>query len=477
MSCKEYTQMRTFMDDDFLLHTDTARVLYHEYAAKMPIYDYHCHIDVQEIAEDHSYENITQVWLYGDHYKWRAMRLFGIDERLITGDASDYEKFEAYARMMPYLIGNPLYHWSHLELKNYFGIDTPLSAQSAAEIWQRTSRVLQDGLSVRKMISTSQVTALCSTDDPLDTLEYHRQIAEDPSVDCMVLPTFRPDKGVQITRAGFRSWVERLGAITGREVTDYDGYLDALEMRIDYFASHGCVIADHGLDQMVFCVTEREAAQQVFAQVMKGEQIGASEETAFMSHTLSFLASCYCQRDWTMQLHMSAMRANNTLMHERLGPDTGFDSIGDQSLAAAVSGFLDHVHTTGLPKTILYSLNPKDLDTLGSMMGDFPGGSYGTRVQLGCAWWFNDHIDGMTAQLRSFANLGVLPRFVGMLTDSRSFLSYARHEYFRRILCSILGEFVERGEYPEDLPFLGSMVQDISYRNAVKFISSPQNRP
>ncbi len=468
--------MKAFMDADFLLRTDTAKKLYHQFAADMPIYDFHCHVRVDEISRNTVYENITQVWLYGDHYKWRAMRLCGIDERLITGDAKDYEKFLAYARVMPLLIGNPVYHWTHLELKTYFDISTPLDEASAPGIWERTKKKLLSGFGVRNMILQSRVTKICSTDDPLDNLEHHLALKKDTDFPVQVLPTFRPDKGLEIAKDTFVPWVAGLAKVCGTSIANYADFLDCLDRRIDFFDSCGCLISDHGMESMLYAQSSKDEVDTIFRKALAGGTLSLLEEAKYKTALLLHLAARYHQLGWVMQLHMGAMRGNNRIMKDTLGPDTGFDSVNDQQVAVQLSRFLDQANDAGLPKTILYTLNPKDNYVLGSMMGNFPQASqgshesFGSHVQFGCAWWFNDHIDGMTEQLKIFANLGVLPRFVGMLTDSRSFLSYTRHDYFRRILCNFFGELVENGEYPANLESLGRMVQDISYNNALAFI-------
>jgi len=463
--------MKKFMDNDFLLQTDTAKELYHNYAVKMPIYDYHCHINVNEIYEDKTYENLTQVWLYGDHYKWRAMRLFGIDEAYITGDKNDYEMFFAYAKMMPYLIGNPIYHWTHLELQRYFGIDKQLSEKTAREIWDITTEKLGRGYSARQMILESKVTKICSTDDPTDSLEYHKKLREDKTFDVEVLPTFRPDKGVEICKPGFTAWIKRLGEVYGSTINSIDTLLSAFIQRLDHFEACGCVLADHGMDALVYCDSDINDARKVFSKALQNEKITDLEEAQYKSYIQRFFAGEYYRRGWTLQMHMGAMRSNNSKMLNLLGPDTGFDSINDKEVAVPLSRFLDSVNQTGLPKVVLYTLNPKDNYSLATMMGNFASGEYGSNVQFGCAWWFNDQKDGMEEQLRVFANLGVLSKFVGMLTDSRSFLSYTRHEYFRRILCNLIGNWVENGEYPADMDVLGEIVEKISYTNAIRFFT------
>ncbi len=461
--------MKAFMDKDFLLETETAKVLYHRYAAHMPIFDYHCHINVDEIYRNAVYENITQIWLYGDHYKWRAMRLCGVSEEFITGGASDYDKFLAYARIMPLLIGNPVYHWTHLELKAYFGIGTPLNEKSAARIWEETRKKLQGGYSVRDIIRESGVKKICSTDDPLDTLEYHIALAGDETFTAEVLPSFRPDKGVEIAKETFIPWVKKLSEVCKTSIGSYRDFISCLDKRVDFFHSCSCLVSDHGLDRIVFEPCSEHEAEEIFRKRLSGGELSELEEAKYKSAVLSHLAGRYHELGWVMQLHIGAIRSNNSIMKKALGPDTGFDSIGDREMALSLSRFLDHVNNSGLPKTLLYTLNPKDNYVLGSMMGNFPGGSYGSRVQFGCAWWFNDNIDGMTDHMKTFANLGVLPKFVGMLTDSRSFLSYTRHDYFRRILCSFFGSLVENGEYPDDTEQLGKMVEDIAFNNAFEF--------
>jgi glucuronate isomerase len=463
--------MQPFMDKDFLLKTETAKKLYHDYAAKMPIYDYHCHIDVGQISEDKTFENLTQVWLYGDHYKWRAMRLFGIDEKYITGDASDYEKYLAYANMMPYLIGNPIYHWTHLELKKYFDIHETLSKITAKRIWDKAEKKLQGGYSVIDMITESNVVKICSTDDPIDDLAHHKAIAKDENIAFAVLPTFRPDKGIEIRKATFFPWIEKLSKVCDKPITHYAELLECLKKRVLYFDDAGCIVADHGMDYISYAKADMKECSKIFEKAMMGDKISDEEEAKFRSYTIKFLAAIYEELNWTMQLHIGAMRSNNAIMVEKLGVDTGFDSINDREIAQPLSRLLDDINENGLPKTIVYTLNPKDNYVLATMMGNFPGKDCGSKVQFGCAWWFNDQKDGMTEQLKAFANLGVISKFVGMLTDSRSFLSYTRHEYFRRILCNLLGDWVENGEYPNDIQTLGKIVEDISVNNALKFIA------
>lgn len=458
--------MKAFMDKDFLLETDTAKTLYHDYAAAMPIIDYHCHLSPQEIAEDKRYENITQVWLYGDHYKWRAMRSAGVDERYITGDASDYDKFLAWAKVMPLCIGNPLYHWTHLELQRFFGITTPLNEQTAPQIWEETKEKLKT-LSARKLIAMSNVTAVCTTDDPADDLRYHKAIAADSSFQTAVYPTFRPDKAVNISAADFGDYLKTLGAAAGVEITDIETLEQALMQRIAYFAENGCRLSDHAFETVPYVEASQHVVDEILKTRLAGGTLTERQVDAYKTYLMLTMGREFAKRGWVMQLHMGAMRNNNTRMFQKLGPDTGFDSIYDGNLARGLSRFLDALDTAGsLPKTILYTLNPVFNEVLGTMIGNFQSSDAPGKLQFGTAWWFCDHRDGMQQQMRALSSLGVLAKFVGMLTDSRSFLSYPRHEYFRRILCNLIGNWVENGEYPADMTALGRMVQDISYNNA-----------
>ncbi len=453
--------MKQFMDKDFMLQGETAKHLYHTYAADLPIIDYHCHISPELIAKDHRFASITELMLGGDHYKWRAMRSFGIDERMMTGDGDDYEKFLAFATMMPYAIGNPLYHWTHLELQRYFGITKPLSPATAREIYDRANELLaSDGYTARGLIARSNVEAICTTDDPLDDLRFHKQIKE--SGFCTkVLPTFRPDKAVNIHKPTFLPYIRETGVKTYAELLAW------LESRIDYFHAAGARLSDHGLDYVPYA--EGDPAP-IFEKALAGETVTAAEAEIFGTAMLRFCGAAYAKRGWTMQIHVGAIRNNNTNMYKKLGPDTGFDSIGDTRLAEPLSRLLDSLDTDDLlPKTILYSLNPGDNYTLATMMGNFQRAPFRSKIQLGSGWWFNDQRDGMEAQLRAFANLGVLGCFVGMLTDSRSFVSYPRHEYFRRILCNLLGSWVDAGEYPNDEESLAAIVRGICYENAKSY--------
>ncbi|MDI3311534.1 MAG: glucuronate isomerase [Thermoanaerobacterium sp.] len=463
--------MKNFMDEDFLLNNEVAVKLFHEYASKMPIFDFHCHLNPKDIYEDKKFKNITEVWLYGDHYKWRLMRSNGIDEKYITGDADDYSKFLEFAKTMPMAIGNPVFHWTHLELQRYFGVNDLLNENTAASIWEKVNSVLSSSdFSVRNIIKKSNVKILCTTDDPTDSLEYHKLLKEDKSFDVKVLPAFRPDKGINIDKDDFRDWVKKLGEASGKTIEDYEDYLDALNSRMEYFDSLGCRLSDHALDFVAYEESSKEEVDGIFKKALNGEELSQIEIDKFKTNILQFLGRKYKELGWAMQLHIAALRNTNTRMFKKLGPDTGYDSINDINIAYSLSKLLDSLEATGeLPKTILYTLNPKDNYVLAALMGSFQGEGISGKMQFGSAWWFNDNIDGMREQMRTLANVGLLSKFIGMVTDSRSFLSYPRHEYFRRILCNLIGEWVDRGEVPYDLDLLGKIVQDISYNNAVNY--------
>ena len=460
--------LERFMDENFLLSNETAVRLYHDHAADMPIYDYHCHLSPKEIWEDKSYNNITEVWLYGDHYKWRAMRANGVDEKYITGSGSDYDKFIAWAKTVPYTIGNPLYHWTHLELRRYFDIYEVLDGNTADLVWNKANEKLrQEGFTARSIIERSNVKLLCTTDDPLDDLTYHKKIQGLDNFGVRVLPAFRPDKGVEIQNEAFSSWVSKLEDTIGRGIHSFEDYLIALENRVNYFHDRGCRLSDHGLEYVPYREAGNEKLEEIFMKGRKGEEITREEGDAFRTAVLLFLGRLYAKLNWAMQLHIGAIRNNNTRMYKLLGPDTGFDSIHDHNIAYGLSRFLDALdRDVMLPRTILYTLNPKDNYVLASMTGNFQGDGIPGKIQFGSAWWFNDQRDGMVEQMKVLANVGLLSRFVGMLTDSRSFLSYTRHEYFRRILCNIIGEWAENGEVPKDMDLLGKMVKDICFNNA-----------
>lgn len=463
--------MDKFMGEDFLLTNETAIELYHDYGKKMPIYDYHCHLNPREIWEDRRYNNITEVWLYGDHYKWRAMRAMGIGEKYITGNADDYEKFEAWAKTIPYTIGNPLYHWTHLELRRYFGIYELLNSETAPMIWDKANKKLQqNNFTPRGLIEQSNVKVLCTTDDPLDDLRYHEKIGTLEDFNVKVLPTFRPDKGVEISNETFPEWINKLEKDRGKEIASFDDYLAALADRVNYFHDRGCRISDHGLEYVPYIAADNHTLGEIFKRGRRGDSLTRDEADIFKTGVLLFLGKLYANLGWTMQLHIGAIRNNNSRMFKTLGPDTGFDSIHDHNIAYGLSRFLDALDKKGnLPKTILYTLNPKDNYVLASMAGNFQGDGIPGKIQFGSAWWFNDQKDGMIEQMKILANIGLLSRFVGMLTDSRSFLSYTRHEYFRRILCNIVGEWAENGEIPKDMNLLGTTIEDICFNNAKKY--------
>lgn len=464
--------MKNFMDDNFLLMNETAEKLYHEYAKDMPIFDYHCHLNPAEIAENKSYRNITEIWLGGDHYKWRAMRSNGVTEDYITGDRPDKEKFMKWAETIVNCIGNPLYHWTHLELRRFFGIDTLLSPSTAEEIWEKTNAMLATNeFTARELIRRSNVRALCTTDDPVDKLEHHIVLKEDDSFDVKVLPTFRPDKSFNIEKDGFTQWIAKLGEVTGREITTFAALLEALGERISFFHEVGCRVSDHALDPVMYASGSIEEADIIFKKGLAGEAITLEELKVYKGQVMLFLGREYARLGWVMQIHMGTIRNNSTRMFRELGPDTGFDSIGDRTFAEDLSKLMDALDDSDeLPKTVLYNLNPRENEVLATLMGCFQGGGIPGKIQFGSGWWFLDQKDGMTRQMIALGNLGLLSRFIGMLTDSRSFLSYTRHEYFRRILCNILGTWVEEGEVPRDIDLLGKMVEDICYNNVKNYI-------
>lgn len=460
--------MKKFMDENFLLETEVAQKLYHEYAKEMPIFDYHCHLSPKEIAEDKRYKNITEIWLGGDHYKWRAMRSFGVPEESITGNSGDKEKFIAWIKTLSTAIGNPLYHWSHLELQRYFNISEIATLDKVDMLWDKCNAMLETkSFSAKELIKKSNVKALCTTDDPTDDLKYHIELKEDKNFDTKVLPTFRPDKAVNIDKKGFPQYIEILSTVVGYEIDSYSKLCKAMEERIDFFHSVGCRVSDHGLDFPQYLEATKEELEIIFKKGLSEESLTGNEIRKYKGQLVQFFGKEYSKKNWVMQLHMGALRNNSKRMFELLGADVGFDSIGDWNMAEDLSRLLDSLDTTNeLPKTILYTLNPKDNYVLGTMIGNFQGGGIAGKIQFGSGWWFNDQKDGMIEQMKALGNLGLLAKFVGMLTDSRSFLSYTRHEYFRRILCNILGNWVENGEFPQDYDLLGKIVQDICYNNA-----------
>ncbi|MGB8455401.1 MAG: glucuronate isomerase [Anaerocolumna sp.] len=463
--------MKEFLDKDFLLTTGTAKTLYHDYAAKMPVIDYHCHINPKEIAENISFDNITQVWLGGDHYKWRLMRANGIEEKYITGEATDRDKFQKWAETLPKAIGNPLYHWSHLELQRYFGYHGVLNPDTAEEVWNLCNDKLRDpSMSVQNIIKQSNVEIICTTDDPVDSLEWHKLIKEDDSFNVKVLPAFRPDKAMNIEKPEFCDYITKLSEVSQVSVTDFASLCDALANRIQYFDSVGCKISDHALEYIMYQPAGTEEIEAVFTKRMNGTIPDELEQQKFRTAFMLFAGKQYNKYNWTMQLHYGTKRNNNSSQFEKLGPDTGYDCINSYSSSAQMSDFLNALNKTGeLPKTILYSLNPNDNAAINTVIGCFQDSRAIGKLQHGSAWWFNDHKMGMTDQMTALANVGLLSNFIGMLTDSRSFISYTRHEYFRRILCDMLGKWVENGEYPRDMEYLGQMVKDISYYNSKRY--------
>ena len=463
--------MKAFMDEDFLLQTEVAKKLYHDYAAKMPVLDYHCHINPREIAEDRQFENITQVWLGGDHYKWRFMRSCGVDEKYITGDASDKEKFMKWAECLGKAIGNPLYHWSHLELQRYFGFNGALSRKNAEEVWNLCNEKLaQPSMSARNIIKQSNVTLICTTDDPVDSLEWHKKIAEDDSFDVAVLPAWRPDKAMNLEKPDYTDYISKLSSVSGVAIKTFEDLKKALVIRIEFFASMGCCVSDHALEYVMYEPATDAQIEAIFAKAMAKKTITRQEEMQFKTAFMTFVSGEYNKRKWVLQLHYGCKRDNNKPMFAKLGPDTGYDCINNYAPSAQTADFLNHlIEKDSLPKTILYSLNPNDNQAIGTILGCFQNSDAVAKIQQGSAWWFNDHKTGMQEQMISLANLGNLSGFVGMLTDSRSFLSYTRHEYFRRILCNLFGNWVENGEFPEDYDILGEIVQNISYNNAVNY--------
>ncbi len=468
--------MREFIHDNFLLHTGAARRLYHDFARPMPIFDYHCHLPVADIAANRGFGNLTQAWLAGDHYKWRAMRANGTAERLITGDASDAEKFAAWAETVPATIGNPLFHWTHLELRRYFGVRGFLDPGSADAIYESCSGMLRrDDFRVRGLLERMNVRVVCTTDDPADSLTDHERLRDDPSFSVTVLPAFRPDQGMAIESPGaFNAWADRLAASANVHVRDYASFLQALRMRRDFFHAHGCRISDHGIEEPFAEDYKDSQVQEIFLKARAGGAPSGEEALVFRSALLVELGRMYAEKNWTWQLHMGAVRDVNSRAMRSLGTATGYDAIGDFSIARPLARLLDRLDAEGrLPKTILYSLNPADNASLAAMIGCFSEEGVRGKMQFGSAWWFNDQKDGMEAQMSMLSNIGLLSRFIGMLTDSRSFLSFPRHEYFRRILCGMLGRQMDSGEIPRDFKLVGGMVQDVCWNNAAAYFALP----
>jgi len=465
--------MKNFLDEDFLLNTKAAQQLYHEYAKDMPVIDYHCHLPPQQIASDHQFENLTQAWLYGDHYKWRAMRTNGVDEGYCTGDRPDWEKFQKWAETVPYTLRNPLYHWTHLELQRYFGITDIVSSRTARGIYETCSAQLQTKeYSVRNLLRKMNVRTVCTTDDPVDTLEFHAQLKKD-GFEIPILPAFRPDNAMNVdSPEKFNSYIKKLEGATNVAISNFSDYLFALENRHDFFASMGCTVSDHGLEEIYAEEFTGWEVEAIFNKVRAGKELSDMERRKFKSAMLVHFAEWDWEKGWVQQFHLGALRNNNSRMTQKLGPDTGWDSIGDFSQGRALARFLDRLDKEDkLAKTILYNLNPADNELIATMAGNFNDGSVAGKVQFGSGWWFLDQKDGMVRQINALSNMGLLSRFVGMLTDSRSFLSFPRHEYFRRVLCNLFGEEITNGELPNDMEWIGKVVRDICYYNARQYFN------
>ena len=465
--------MRAFMDKDFLLNTPTAVKLFHEFSEDCPIIDYHCHISPREIYENLHYESITQVWLGGDHYKWRLMRCAGVEEKYITGDASAHDKFIKWAEVLGKAIGNPLYHWSHLELRRFFGYEGILNKDTAEKVWNLCNEKLsQPDFGVRGLIARSNVETICTTDDPIDTLEWHEKLASDPTIKTAVLPAWRPDKAMNLEKPDYTDYLAKLAAASGVEIKTFEDLKKALAVRMEYFAARNCVLSDHGLNFVAYAPASDEEVEAIFAKRLAGGKVTTEEENIFKTACMLYVARQYRKLGWIMQLHYGCRRDHNPVLYAKLGPDTGYDTIDTYAPAAQTAAFLGALEATGdLPKTILYSLNPNDNQAIDTICGCFQSSEAVSKIQHGSAWWFNDHFTGMTDQLTSLASLGYLAGFVGMLTDSRSFLSYPRHEYFRRILYRLLGQWVEEGMFPDDMDTLKEIVRGVSYENAKKYFS------
>lgn len=462
--------MKRFLDKDFLLETETAKRLFHEYAENMPIIDYHCHLNPKEIYEDMKYNNITEVWLGGDHYKWRQMRSNGVEEKYITGDASDKDKFIKWAETLEMAIGNPLYHWSHLELKKYFGYEGYLSSETAEEVWELCNDKLKNGdLSARKLIEVSNVDVICTTDDPVDSLEWHKKIKED-NFSVRVLPTWRPDKALHIEKDSFSDYLHTLSAVSGVEIKDFDSLIEALKIRMDFFVENGCKVSDHGLEYIMYENYTDNEVNEILKKKLNGNQLSETEQRKYKTAFMVAMGKEYAKKNLVMQLHYGVIRDLNKRIFNTLGADAGIDAVNNYSSSVETGRYLNALAEENLlPKTIIYPLNSSDFDAVGTIIGCFQDSDTICKVQHGSGWWFNDNKTGMISQMTSLANLGLLGNFIGMLTDSRSFLSYTRHEYFRRIMCNLIGNLVENGEYPEDEKSLKKIVEGISYKNAKRY--------
>lgn len=463
------TTSKSFLQEDFLLKNEYARNLFHQYAKNLPIIDYHCHLPPQDIAVNRKFENLTKIWLEGDHYKWRAMRTLGIDEKFITGNASDDEKFNKWAYTVPYTLRNPLYHWTHLELSRYFNINTLVNPETSNEIYREASQILQQPeYSARGVLQKMKVEVVCTTDDPADSLEYHQKIKAD-QFSIKILPTFRPDKSFAVESvSAYNAYLDKLSKVVGIELTSFNSLLEALQKRVNFFHDMGCRLSDHGLEQLYYPEKENQFNPEELFKALRASKALSTEQTRYFKYAVLLeLGRMYHAKGWTQQYHLGALRNTNARMLGKLGPDTGFDSIGDFKQSVALAKFLNELDGTDqLAKTILYNLNPSDNEVMGTMIGNFNDGSIKGKIQFGSAWWFLDQKDGMEKQINSLSNLGLLSCFIGMLTDSRSFMSYPRHEYFRRILCNMIGQDVENGELPNDEKWLGKIVSDICYYNA-----------
>ncbi|MCZ2258469.1 glucuronate isomerase [Sporosarcina sp. G11-34] len=462
--------MKTFITEDFLLYNEAAKVLYHGTAKNLPIIDYHNHLNQQQILQDKNFTNLSEIWLGGDHYKWRAMRANGIDESYITGEKSDYEKFLAWSKTVPNTLGNPLYHWTHLELLRYFDIDEILDGKSAPAIWEEANKKLATKeMSVRSLLKKNKIEFVGTTDDPTDDLAAHIELHKE-GFKINVSPSFRPDKGLNIEKEDFISWVEKLELATNSSIESYDSFLTALASRVEYFDEHGCRSSDHGIEKMFYEQATKYEVAAIFQKRLQGRALTKKEVEQYKTYTLLTLGELYAEKGWVMQLHLSPLRNNNTRMFKQLGSDSGFDSIGDFQIAEKLSGFLDALDVNDkLPKTILYSLNSNANNVLAAMAGNYQSSEVAGKVQLGTAWWFNDTIDGMESQMKTLANIGLISNFIGMVTDSRSFLSFPRHEYFRRILCNLLGTWVDEGKIPKDMALLEKYVKNICYENSKRY--------